>query len=115
MKLLGLDIGSNSVGSVWVDTDKKLIQMGDSVFPAGIEESDTKRSTEESGKAREAKPKKKHRKTTKRKHQIRTFLLKRGWMPRGESKKRSGLRRVIHGYFGRKVYIKSLHNMNLDG
>lgn len=41
MKLLGLDIGSNSVGSAWVDTDKKLIRMGDSVFPAGIEESDT--------------------------------------------------------------------------
>ena len=43
MKLLGLDIGSNSVGSAGIDTDKQLIQMGVSVFPAGIEESDTKR------------------------------------------------------------------------
>lgn len=37
MNLLGLDIGSNSVGSAWVDTDSRSIAVGDGVFPAGAE------------------------------------------------------------------------------
>jgi CRISPR-associated endonuclease Csn1 len=40
---LGLDIGSNSVGSAWIDTDKKEIVLGLGVFPAGVEDSDEKR------------------------------------------------------------------------
>ena len=43
MKLLGLDIGTNSVGSAWVDTDARTIRMGVSVFPAGVEQSEDKR------------------------------------------------------------------------
>jgi CRISPR-associated endonuclease Csn1 len=35
---LGLDIGTNSVGSAWVDPDQKAISVGVSVFPAGVEE-----------------------------------------------------------------------------
>jgi CRISPR-associated endonuclease Csn1 len=35
MNLLGLDIGSNSVGSAWVDTNSRMIVVGDGVFPAG--------------------------------------------------------------------------------
>jgi CRISPR-associated endonuclease Csn1 len=90
MKLLGLDIGSNSVGSVWVDTDKKLIQMGDSVFPAGIEESDTKRGAPKNQARREKRSQRRSiERRAERKHQIRTFLLKRGWMPReGEREKK---------------------------
>ena len=37
---LGLDIGSNSVGAAWVDTDKQLIRMGVGVFPAGVDETE---------------------------------------------------------------------------
>ena len=37
---LGLDIGTNSVGSAWVDTKKKDIQLGVTIFPAGVEDSD---------------------------------------------------------------------------
>ncbi len=40
---LGLDIGSNSVGSAWVDTRKREVTLGVSVFPAGVDETDMKR------------------------------------------------------------------------
>jgi CRISPR-associated endonuclease Csn1 len=40
---LGLDIGSNSVGSAWVDTETRIVEMAVSVFPAGVEESEAKR------------------------------------------------------------------------
>lgn len=82
MKLLGLDIGSNSVGSAWVDTDKHLIQMGDSVFPAGIEESDTKRGVPKNQARRNKRSQKRNiERRADRKHLMRTFLLKKGWMP----------------------------------
>ncbi|NLX13197.1 MAG: type II CRISPR RNA-guided endonuclease Cas9 [Phycisphaerales bacterium] len=42
---LGLDIGSNSVGSAWVDTDKQEVFLGVGIFPAGVDETDTKRGT----------------------------------------------------------------------
>ncbi len=40
MRILGLDIGSNSVGSAWVDTGKQEVTCGVSVFPAGVEETE---------------------------------------------------------------------------
>jgi CRISPR-associated endonuclease Csn1 len=43
MHVLGLDIGSNSVGSAWIDRGTGRITAGVSVFPAGVEESDEKR------------------------------------------------------------------------
>jgi CRISPR-associated endonuclease Csn1 len=43
MITLGLDIGSNSVGSAWVDTETGVLDMGASVFPAGVEEQSGKR------------------------------------------------------------------------
>lgn len=51
--LMGLDIGSNSVGSAWIDTDARLIDMGVSVFPAGVDETDTKRGSPIGRKRRE--------------------------------------------------------------
>ena len=50
---LGLDIGTNSVGSAWVDTKKKDIQLGVTIFPAGVEDSDTKRGDPKNQKRRE--------------------------------------------------------------
>ena len=41
--LLGLDIGTNSVGSAWVDTDREEVHLGVSVFPAGVDEQETRR------------------------------------------------------------------------
>lgn len=43
MITLGLDIGTNSVGSAWVDTDQEEISLGVSVFPAGVDEADDQR------------------------------------------------------------------------
>ena len=44
---LGLDIGSSSVGSAWIDTDaadpEDRVVLGVSVFPAGVEETESKR------------------------------------------------------------------------
>jgi len=40
---LGLDIGSNSVGSAWVDTDCQEVHLAASVFPAGVDEQEDKR------------------------------------------------------------------------
>ncbi len=40
---LGLDIGSNSVGSAWVDTDRQEPHLAASVFPAGVDEQEDKR------------------------------------------------------------------------
>ena len=51
---LGLDIGSNSVGSAWVGTDQRIIQLGVSVFPAGVDETDTKRGAPVNQKRRQA-------------------------------------------------------------
>lgn len=37
---LGLDIGSNSVGSAWIDLDQQSVEIAASVFPAGVDETD---------------------------------------------------------------------------
>ncbi|MCW5776993.1 MAG: HNH endonuclease [Phycisphaeraceae bacterium] len=52
MAKLGLDIGSNSVGSVWIDPTTGSITPGVSVFPAGVDESDDKRGDPKNAKRR---------------------------------------------------------------
>jgi CRISPR-associated endonuclease Csn1 len=49
---LGLDIGSNSVGSAWIDPESGKITVGVSVFPAGVDESDEKRGDPKNAKRR---------------------------------------------------------------
>lgn len=49
---LGLDIGSNSVGSAWIDHRTGQITVGVSVFPAGVDESDEKRGDPKNVKRR---------------------------------------------------------------
>ena len=51
---LGLDIGSNSVGRAWIDTEKGTIECGVSIFPSGVEEKDEERG-EPVGRARRSK------------------------------------------------------------
>ena len=50
--VLGLDIGSNSVGSAWIDLASGEITVGLSVFPAGVDESDEKRGDPKNAKRR---------------------------------------------------------------
>ena len=82
MKTLGIDIGTNSVGSAWIDTQTKEVAMGVSVFPAGVEDSDEKRGAPKNQSRREDRGQR--RVTTrraKRKHQLRKFLARKGWLP----------------------------------
>jgi CRISPR-associated endonuclease Csn1 len=82
MKLLGLDIGTNSVGSAWVDTEACTITMGVSVFPAGVEESDTKRGVPKNQARRASRSQRRSiERRADRKHRMRRFLLAHGWMP----------------------------------
>jgi CRISPR-associated endonuclease Csn1 len=82
MNYLGIDIGSNSVGSAWIDLKNKQISMGASVFPAGVEESDEKRGAPKNQARRESRG---QRKTLARrgisKAKLRKFLMEVGWMP----------------------------------
>lgn len=79
---LGLDVGSNSVGSAWIDLDSRDITMGVTVFPAGVEERDDKRGAPKNQARRSYRSQRRMtRRRAKRKHQMRRFLLERGWMP----------------------------------
>lgn len=82
MKMLGLDIGTNSVGSAWVDTDQHAVRMGVSVFPAGVEESDTKRGAPKNQARRTYRSQRRSTaRRARRKHQMCVWLRESGWMP----------------------------------
>jgi len=92
---LGLDIGSNSVGSTWIDLKNKRIKLGDSVFPAGIEESDMKRGAPKNQARRGYRSQRKiTMRRSDRKHQIRRFLLDKGWMPKDEKEEKKWLEKL---------------------
>lgn len=79
---LGLDIGSNSVGSAWVDTDAKEIVMGVSVFPAGVDESETKRGSPKNQRRREKRSLRRNvRRRAKRRRRLRELLVSAGLLP----------------------------------
>lgn len=84
--ILGLDIGSNSVGSVWIDRKTGEITAGVSVFPAGVDESDDKR-----GEPRNAKRRMTRRtritlaRRAERKRQLRLALIDAGLLPEDEA------------------------------
>ncbi|MCB9848494.1 MAG: HNH endonuclease [Phycisphaeraceae bacterium] len=73
---IGLDIGSNSVGSAMIDRQTGEIKVGLSVFPAGVDESDDKRGDP---------------KNTKRRMTRRTRIT----LARRSSRKRELVRRLI--------------------
>lgn len=111
-KTLGLDIGTNSVGSAWIDLKQHKMRMGASVFPAGIEESDTKRGAPKNQARRGARCQRRSiERRAKRKHQMRSFLVQKGWIDTDERKwlgmnpwilRRDGLKRELSPYeFGR--------------
>lgn len=84
--VLGLDIGSNSVGSVWIDRETGAITSGVSVFPAGVDESDDKRGEPKNAKRRMT------RRTritlarrAERKRSLRLALIAAGLLPETEA------------------------------
>lgn len=85
---LGLDIGSNSVGSAWIDTDRREIHLGVSVFPAGVDERDEKRRGAPMNQARRQTRSQRrtiHRRAARKRRLVR-FLLERGLLPRESGK-----------------------------
>lgn len=113
--ILGLDIGSNSVGSAWVDEDTKEIRVGVSVFPAGVEEKDEGRGAPKNQDRREKRSLRRSiARRSARKRKLRRFLVEHGLLPlEGESLKalmatdawqirRDGLKRQLAPHeFGR--------------
>ena len=80
--VLGLDIGSNSVGSACIDPATGHVTTGVSVFPAGVEESDEKRGDPKNAKRRMT------RRTritlarrAQRKRELRQKLIEAGLLP----------------------------------
>ncbi|MBI1338355.1 MAG: hypothetical protein GC164_15540 [Phycisphaera sp.] len=86
MITLGLDIGSNSVGSAWLDSATGDLTTGISIFPAGVDESDDKRGEPKNAKRRMT------RRTritlarrAQRKHLLRSALVEAGLLPSDEA------------------------------
>jgi len=73
---LGLDIGTNSIGSAWVDTEAQTIVLGVSVFPAGVEEREDKRGDPKNKARRLARSQRRSiARRAKRKRQLRKLLI----------------------------------------
>ena len=82
MVTLGLDIGSNSVGSSWVDTEKKSIHMMVGIFPSGVDETETKRGSPINQRRREKRSQRRGIGQPARKHALRRFLANEGLLPK---------------------------------
>lgn len=83
MRILGLDIGTNSVGSAWVDTEKQEVTCGVSVFPAGVEETEEGRGAP---KNQDRRGKRSLRRSlarrSARKRALRQLLVENGFLPK---------------------------------
>ncbi len=84
---LGLDIGSNSVGSAAVDLERRLIRMGVSVFPAGVEEQTDKRGAPKNQARRSQRQQRRSiERRAKLKRRLRQYLIKKNWIPTEKNK-----------------------------
>jgi CRISPR-associated endonuclease Csn1 len=80
--VLGLDIGSNSVGSMWLDTKTGAITTGTSIFPAGVDETDDKRGDPKNAKRRITRRTRiTLRRRAERKRALRLKLIECGLLP----------------------------------
>lgn len=80
---IGLDIGSNSVGSAWVDEDKEIIEVGCSVFPAGVDDTGDGRGAPKNQARREKRSARRNiSRRSSRKRKLRRFLIHAGLLPR---------------------------------
>ncbi len=81
--VLGLDIGSNSVGSAWIDFERKDIRVGVSVFPAGVnEKSDDARGEPKNVERRQKRSLRRSiARRSARKRRLRKYLISIGLLP----------------------------------
>ncbi len=79
---LGLDIGSNSVGSAWVDTDARDVHVAASVFPAGVDEQEDKRGAPKNQDRRQTRSQRRTiDRRARRKRALTRFLIQRKLLP----------------------------------
>ncbi len=80
--ILGLDIGTNSVGSAWIDLEREEVRVGVSVFPAGVEQKDEGRGAPKNQVRRQKRSLRRSlaRRST-RKRKLRMFLIDHGLLP----------------------------------
>ncbi|MDZ4688846.1 MAG: type II CRISPR RNA-guided endonuclease Cas9 [Planctomycetaceae bacterium] len=82
MITLGLDIGTNSVGSAWIDTGRQSIDVAVTIFPAGAEETDTKRGDPTGQVRRQARSQRRSiARRAARKRRLRQLLIRSGLLP----------------------------------
>ncbi|MCW5766302.1 MAG: hypothetical protein KIT68_10040 [Phycisphaeraceae bacterium] len=93
--VLALDIGSNSVGSVWLDRKTGELTAGISIFPAGVDESDDKRGEPKNAKRRMTRRTRitLARRAT-RKRELRLRLIELGLLPSTEPEFRTLLQQT---------------------
>jgi CRISPR-associated endonuclease Csn1 len=79
---LGLDIGSNSVGSAWVDLDHQQVYLAASVFPAGVDEQEDKRGAPKNQARRQTRSQRRLiSRRASRKRKLTRFLIRQGLLP----------------------------------
>ena len=81
--ILGLDIGTNSVGSAWIDTEAGTVELGVGIFPAGVDEKpDGSRGAPINQKRRQVRAQRRSiRRRALRKQQLRRLLNESGLLP----------------------------------
>lgn len=80
--VLGLDIGTNSVGSAFIELGSGVITSGTSVFPAGVDESDDKRGDPKNAKRRMTRRTRiTLRRRAERKRELKLRLIECGLLP----------------------------------
>lgn len=80
--VLAMDVGSNSVGSMWFDRCTGAIATGTSVFPAGVDETDDKRGDPKNAKRRMTRRTRiTLRRRAQRKRELRLRLIECGLLP----------------------------------
>lgn len=80
--VLALDIGSNSIGSMWFDRKTGAITTGTSIFPAGVDETDDKRGDPKNAKRRMTRRTRiTLRRRAERKRELRLKLIQCGLLP----------------------------------
>lgn len=83
-RTLALDIGSNSVGSMWFDHTTGNITTGTSIFPAGVDETDEKRGDPKNAKRRMTRRTRiTLRRRAERKRELRLKLIESELLPSG--------------------------------
>lgn len=80
---IGLDIGSNSLGSAWIDEDNEFIEVGCSVFPAGVKDSKEGRGDPKNQDRRDKRSARRCiSRRSNRKRKLRKFLIRQNMLPR---------------------------------